>query len=311
MYVVNTYLSQKLLLLGLVMFCSCNVVQWQQEKSVQILANRSVQEAYFETDSLRLHYFEGGEGPVIVFIHGFAADALASWSRYLYKYSKDYRVIALDILWFGESTAQIEPNLENQVSAVMQLLDHLEVDTYSVVGQSYGGFISYGLALKDSVRLKKMCIANCPGVTYDVSLLDDIRIENDLEHISDLFVFDSEVGLKRFYEMFFYSNLPIPEWLFKQVRNKYFNANGVQKKQLMSSLPLDQLKYMEAQVDSSLERIVIWGDEDKLFPLPEGEKLAKYLNCDLYNIPKAGHVSHIDRYRAFSAILDKFLKDEK
>jgi len=308
---MNNYLPQKLFLFSLLMFCSCNVVQWQQEKSVKILANRSVQEAYFETDSLRLHYFEGGEGPVVVFIHGFGADALASWSRYLYKYSKEYRVIALDVLWFGESSAQIEPNLENQVSAVMQLLDHLEVDTYSVVGQSYGGFISYGLALKDSARLKKMCIANCPGVTYDVSLLEDICIENDLEHISDLFVFDSEVDLKRFYEMLFYRHTYVPDWLFKRVRNKYFSANSVQKKQLMHSLPLDQSKYRKVQIDSSLERIVIWADEDKLFPLSEGEKLAKYLNCDLYNIPKSGHVAHIERYRAFSAILDKFLKDEK
>jgi len=308
---MNTYLLQKLFLFSLLMFCSCNVVQWQQEKSAQILAHRSVQEAYFETDSLRLHYFEGGEGPVIVFIHGFGADALASWSRYLYKYSKDYRVIALDVLWFGESSAKIEPNLENQVSAVMQLLDYLEVDTYSVVGQSYGGFIAYGLALKDSARLKKMCIANSPGVTYDVSLLEDICLEYDLEHISDLFVFDSEVGLKRFYEMLFYRSSYMPDWLLRQVRNKYFSVNGVQKKQLMNSLTLDQLQYREVQVDSSLERIVIWADEDKLFPLSEGEKLAKYLNCDLYNIPKSGHVAHMERYRAFSTILDKFLKNEK
>lgn len=308
---MNAYLFQKLCLFSMLMFCSCNVVQWHQEKSEQILENRGVQEAYFETDSLRLHYFEGGEGPVVVFIHGFAADALASWSRYLYKYSKDYRVIALDVLWFGESTAQIEPNIENQVSAVMQLLDQLEVDSYSVVGQSYGGFISYGLALNDSARLKKMCIANCPGVTYDTSLLDDVCLENDLEHISDLFVFDGEVGLKRLYEMVFYRYSYIPEWLFKQVRNKYFSANGVQKQQLMNSLPLVQLKYLETQIDSSLERIVIWADEDKLFPLSEGEKLAKFLNCELYNIPKAGHVVHIERYRAFSSILDEFLEDEK
>jgi pimeloyl-ACP methyl ester carboxylesterase len=84
-------------------------------------------------------YLEQGEGPIIVFLHGFLGEA-SNWLPIM-AHLPDFRCIAIDLLGFGESA---KPDLRytvwHQVEFVQQVISTLELEQFWLVGHSYGGW---------------------------------------------------------------------------------------------------------------------------------------------------------------------------
>ncbi len=51
---------------------------------------------YAQLDDIRLHYIEAGEGPLMLFVHGFPEFCYA-WENQLSEFSKDHHAVALDM----------------------------------------------------------------------------------------------------------------------------------------------------------------------------------------------------------------------
>ena len=96
---------------------SCNLAKWNQKHLTKKFERHDVSEAVFEANGHSIHYFEGGniKGDVIVLIHGFGGDAQVTWNKTIVDLSKDYRVIAPDLLWFGESVSNHPANIYAQM----------------------------------------------------------------------------------------------------------------------------------------------------------------------------------------------------
>jgi pimeloyl-ACP methyl ester carboxylesterase len=156
-------LSFNFLLLGIVL-ASCNPVAFRVKSTTRKLAKEQVTSHFFENDSLKLKFWKGGKGPALIFIHGFGGDALLSWEKQLSFFAKEHTVIAPDLLWFGESTSLMQPNLSSQTEAIIDLMDYLKLEKATIVGQSYGGFVAIQLAQKEPNRIQKLVFANCPKI---------------------------------------------------------------------------------------------------------------------------------------------------
>ncbi|WP_156493749.1 alpha/beta fold hydrolase, partial [Oleiphilus sp. HI0125] len=57
---------------------------------------------YFSSDNVKLHYRDIGNGPTIIFLHGFGMHS-GHWLPYAYPLSRKYRVIIPDLRGFGRS----------------------------------------------------------------------------------------------------------------------------------------------------------------------------------------------------------------
>ena len=95
----------------------------------------------FTINSKIMHYLDIGEGPVLVFGHSYLWDS-EMWEPQIDVLSKQYRCIVPDLWAHGQSDAAPAKTrtLKDYACDVMSLIDdHLEIDTFSLIGLSVGG----------------------------------------------------------------------------------------------------------------------------------------------------------------------------
>jgi 3-oxoadipate enol-lactonase len=99
-------------------------------------------------------YFERhGDGPTLLWLHGAGSNG-ATWWQQLPLFSRHATCVTVDIRCFGRSVAPTsEFALPLFVVDALAVLDHLEVPSATVVGQSLGGMIGLQLALRHPDRV--------------------------------------------------------------------------------------------------------------------------------------------------------------
>lgn len=112
--------------------------------------------------SVRMHYLDEGEGPVVLMLHG-----NPTWSFYYRNLIKalvadGFRCVVPDHIGCGLSDKPQEYSytLERRIEDVEQLVDHLEIRRFSLVVHDWGGAIGCGLAVRRPEALEKLVVLN-------------------------------------------------------------------------------------------------------------------------------------------------------
>ena len=100
---------------------------------------------HIETNGVTLHVVEMGEGPVVLFVHGFP-DTWRGWRRQMEAVvAAGYRAVALDMRGYGESSTPDDASLYTifySVGDLIGVLDFLAVNSAVVVGHDFGAAIA-------------------------------------------------------------------------------------------------------------------------------------------------------------------------
>jgi pimeloyl-ACP methyl ester carboxylesterase len=131
------------------------------------------------TNGISMHATEQGEGPAVVFCHGFP-DTSYTWRRQMNAVvSAGYRAIAPDMRGYGRSSAPADPSVYTALHTagdLVGLLDALEIPSAVLVGHDWGATHSWNSALMRPDRFKAVF---CLSVPYfprgDVSVFERIR----------------------------------------------------------------------------------------------------------------------------------------
>jgi pimeloyl-ACP methyl ester carboxylesterase len=119
---------------------------------------------YADNDGVKLHYAAMGQGPLIVFIHGFP-DFWYSWRHQMNGLRGDYRVVALDTRGYNKSDKpekQQDYDLSVLVQDVVAVIQAEGADQAVVVGHDWGGVIAWTLAATMPHVADKLIIVNLP-----------------------------------------------------------------------------------------------------------------------------------------------------
>lgn len=109
-------------------------------------------------NGINLSYSDsGGDGPAIVFSHGFLMDH-SMFDRQVAALSPDYRVITWDERGHGGTTATGPFSYWDSAKDVLGLLDHLGLDRAVLAGMSQGGFLSLRAALHAPERVRALVL---------------------------------------------------------------------------------------------------------------------------------------------------------
>jgi len=97
----------------------------------------------------RIHYRDAGDGQPVVLLHGGIIDAASvSWPPVIDRLAPDYRVLAPDLLGYGESDLPPGPySIPRHASVVAAVIDELELESVTLVGLSLGGAVAMQVAL--------------------------------------------------------------------------------------------------------------------------------------------------------------------
>jgi pimeloyl-ACP methyl ester carboxylesterase len=96
-------------------------------------------------------YLEGGDAgnPTVVFVHGFPASSFL-WREFLPLFAPWMHVVAPDLIGAGDSDKPVSADVAMgaQAGYLRELLEHLGVSEFAVVGHSHGGGMAQLLALQ-------------------------------------------------------------------------------------------------------------------------------------------------------------------
>ncbi|MDQ0781318.1 alpha/beta fold hydrolase [Chryseobacterium sp. W4I1] len=251
------------------------------------------------------HYFrilEQGEGPAILFLHGFP-DTAETWKQQMKSLSDEgYHTIAFDLRGFGGSYAPADYKLysgQHIVSDITDILDYLDVESAVLVGHDWGADHTQKAILLCPDRFKGLVSLSIPFFTRaEMSQWDALRknglgkkyyalemMQHELEEdylpaektIKNVFYWlsaspASGTGWDPIDEtrnMFRSSPIEIPEWTTKEYIEKtvgWFEKTGFQTG--INHYRANQITFDET---SSLKgkkiehpSLYIWGREDGL-----------------------------------------------
>lgn len=260
----------------------------------------------YETEKCRIDYFDGGQGPVLVLLHGFGGNGSITWRKQVKTLSKRFRLIIPDLCWFNKSYSQSQPTLEAQVEALSALLKSIDVQEYSLAGISYGGFVSLALASHEPKKVSKLIIIDCPGHTFNTSELHTLANKLEVKSVEDIFVPNSPEELKRLLKLASYSPVLIPKGILRQIYEVYFYNNHEQQRELLRTL--EKTTSLDSVEKIGLDCAIIWGEKDEVFALSEGKKLAEALHAKFVVIKRAGHIVNLEKSKKFNKILVDLLE---
>ncbi|NOQ75788.1 MAG: alpha/beta fold hydrolase [Crocinitomix sp.] len=290
-------------------FFRFNLTKWSQKRGLKKFKRNGIFERVLDKNGNHIHYFEGGSGETVVLIHGFGGDAQVTWGKTILDLKKDFHVIALDLLWFGQSHSSSQPNLLSQIATLKLLLDEIGITEATLVGVSYGGFVSMAFSYHYPESVKKLVMVDSPGFTYNSALLNDICQAYKVQSIDEIFVPKNPAEVQRLFNLAFYKSRRIPKMILREIYNLYFAQHHKELTQLMTSLLTEQDTYLVNEFKNKPKSIVIWGEEDNVFPLAEGRVLSEYLNSSFVAMPQSGHAMNIESFQSFQKVLRTFLAE--
>jgi pimeloyl-ACP methyl ester carboxylesterase len=109
----------------------------------------------------KVRYWQSGQGPTILFIHGFGISSII-WHRVYPYLINRYTVILLDLPGYGlNANLHITPKFDSLNKFICNFIEEKKLIDY-LVGYSLGGVFSYRIAQHPPVSLKKIICVSSP-----------------------------------------------------------------------------------------------------------------------------------------------------
>ncbi len=120
--------------------------------------------AYADVNGVRLHYASAGEGPLLLFLHGFP-EFWYAWRRQLAEFGRDYLAVACDMRGYNLSAKPegvAAYRSKHLVADVAGLIDQLGQGRCVLVGHDWGGSVAWATAIARPDLVDQLIIVNAP-----------------------------------------------------------------------------------------------------------------------------------------------------
>jgi len=248
---------------------------------------------YLDIDGARIYYEVTGKEnrPALLVLHGGFGN-IEDLNTILPDLEKEFKVIEIDSRGHGKSTLGTKALTYEQIQKdVERVLEHLNIDTVSIIGFSDGGIVAYRLASLTSLTVEKL-------VTIGSSWH-----RKNVEPMKEMFsTITGESWRQKFPDTYdAYQKLnPEPDFdvLAQSIIKMWLDSNS-------SGRP------NEAVENISCPLLIIRGDDDHLLSREAVIELSGLVKkSTLLNIPFAGHVAFEDQKEIVTTILNEFLLKE-
>jgi pimeloyl-ACP methyl ester carboxylesterase len=261
----------------------------------------------------KLHqaYDDHGVGLPVVFLHAFPLNR-HMWDGEIQALLPEqrYRLIALDWRGFGESeiaSSGVKPVISTMVMLaddVAGLLDHLGIEQAVICGLSMGGYAAFAFAQKYPARLRGLILASTrPGV-------DSSEAQANREKLAWL---AESQGVSAV------ADLQLPRLLSAETRQHAPQVEARVRQLIDAATPhgiAAASRGMAVRTDSTpwlsqiaCPTLVLAGEQDALITVQEARAYAELIpGACFVTIPRAGHLSNLERPDAFMQAVRQFLE---
>ena len=250
----------------------------------------------------RIAYLDVGTGPPVILIHGFGG-SMWQWEYQQHALSQHFRVITLDLPGSGLSDKpEIDYRPDQMLDYFVGFMDGVKIPQATLVGNSMGAGLAIGMALAHPSRVDKLVLID--GLPQQVmTKLTSPSVRRALETSAPSWLVS--FGNKLFGRLMTESVLKeivhdpallTPAVIERSDRNR--QRPGLIKPLLTvrENLPLWESGFATRIGDIIHPTLVIWGEEDRVFPIAVGEELHQTIKGSRFiRIPTAGHIPQWER----------------
>eukprot|EP00123_Amoebidium_parasiticum_P012299 comp21263_c0_seq1/m.28990 comp21263_c0_seq1/g.28990 ORF comp21263_c0_seq1/g.28990 comp21263_c0_seq1/m.28990 type:complete len:349 (-) comp21263_c0_seq1:158-1204(-) len=119
---------------------------------------------YIQANGIRFHYVTKGEGPLMLCLHGWP-EFWFSWRQQLKEFSKDYKVVAIDMRGFNDTDKPKDSgayNLPFLLSDIEGVIKALGYDSCVLLAHDWGAVIAWEFAHYKPQMIEKLVILSIP-----------------------------------------------------------------------------------------------------------------------------------------------------
>lgn len=261
----------------------------------------TVQLDILQADSLqKASYLNMGNGIPVIILHGFMGNK-ECWLPLIEDLLLHCHCISLDLLGFGESgKPKIRYDVATEVAFVRQVTLKLGLDSFYILGHSFGGWVAAAYALKYPTQVRGLLLAAPAGIRDD-------SFCGRYDHLRPLLW-----------------QTPVVDWVLQLLQlttknatidkiawfRRELNAQPAARSFLVDRIrPEDAIDTVEKEIDQlQMPTLVISGDRDETIPLWHSETYAaKIPGAKLAIIPDASHSLPQDYAPQLAALIGQFL----
>lgn len=266
----------------------------------------------------RMHYIDEGEGPVVMLLHG-----NPTWCFYyrnlIKRLKKNFRVIAPDFLGLGLSDHPADAHFRasHRITHLEELVDKLQLKSFSLVMHDWGGSIGTGLAVRYPEKIEKLVYLN---TTLTETEALPALIKTAAAPVIGKFLTQYTKQFLRFT-----TKLGVAKKLPKDVRNGYYFPYKTSSRRIaiwdfVDDIPFDSAHPSYAEMLDLAEKLprlknhpvkIIWGLRDPCFHREMLTKVAKHFpQAEIVEIPDASHLVLEDAPELAETNIEEFLLGE-
>lgn len=241
-----------------------------------------------------LRYREAGAGQPVVFVHGYLVDGRL-WDGVVDALAAEFRCIAPD--WpIGAQRVAMRPDADLSppgiAATIASLLEALELEDVTIVGNDSGGAMSQVLVTTHPERIGRLVLTNCdthenfpPGIFKAMPAL--AKLPGGMTALSAPFRIGAVA--RRAYAPF--SRNPIPADLVASWLEPGMRDRDVRRDLRKVTAGMNKRHTLEAAAKlrgSQLPILLAWAPGDRFFPISYAERLAAEAgNARIVRIPDA------------------------
>jgi pimeloyl-ACP methyl ester carboxylesterase len=243
-----------------------------------------------------LHFEQRGEGPVWVFLHGFL-ESSTMWD-YLPLDALPIQQIRIDLSGHGHSSAILNtPSIQEIATEVQQVLAHLSISSFSVIGHSMGGYVGLELSQLEGFKHLILLNSNCWSDS-DQKKHDRLRVAQIVQNAKDIFIREAIPHLFRDASA---NNAAISKLIDEA---KHLSANAIAQSTLAMRERTDFTEFVNAHPEKFT---FIHGIHDRLVSVDELQQ--KVPNGKIHFLD-CGHMAHIEAGEELLGILIHLMKND-
>ena len=281
-----------------------------QELSIEKLEQKYATGAsqFIEVDGMRVHYRDEGEGPTLLMLHGILA-SLHTWDGWVDNLKGEYRLIRLDLPGFGlTGPANFVYNRDNYLQFINHFLKALNIEKFTMVGNSLGGFFAWNYAIDYPQQVERLVLLDSAGYAQDVPFpmkLYTIPIAGEITtHITPRAAIAINIR-----DVYGDSDKVTDETIDRYYELQLRPGNRKAAKQLFEYAVTQAGSDAEGISTISMPTLIMWGGDDDWVPTQLTEYWRRDLpDAEIIIYPGVGHVPMEEIPDKSAADLNVFMK---
>ena len=250
------------------------------------------------TPCLELNFYAQGAGEPLVFIHGLGGNA-DRWRFQMEAFSKNYRVLAMDLRGHGQSGYRADEPVSIRAFAddVLALLAKLGLDGAHICGLSLGGLIALEIFARGASKVKSLILADTTAFFPPPQAREELLGHFDRLDMASWAALLAGRILRR----------AAPAEQRQEVTQMLAaNRRALYRAGLVATFDSDY-RWLLPWID--LPTLILVGEEDRATPIGYAEYLQAHIRGSVLQvIPQAAHLSNLENPAAFNRQLSTHLQ---